>query len=688
MKVIQMRFFRSMLQFLTVLTILLLPGCATQKVLTPALSAGTPAPITGTQATGSQPLNSPGTKTSTSDIASPATTSSVTETPPLSDFAWRTVPIIPVLDEHLIQIFQDGQTQGRNPHNFSVIGDCQSIPFVFMGPFGRGILAPDSGESYLWDAINQFKDSFNHESVTSRGGFTAASILNPLQADPHYCTPGETPLTCEYRLNNPAYVFITLETWLDPKTIDRYEIYLRQILDYVLAKGSIPILITKADSAEVFNGKYVINPAIVQVAHDYDVPVVNFWQAAQYLDNAGIDPAREGFHLSQDGYNLKNILALRALYNVWKYVDTGNSKSSQSSTPTPAPTQQATTNPAIPLTLTIPDCAGSCIFFGTTSSHDGVAQSQGVYAYAFTGKKLIPVLGQGYNLQDVSADGKQLLVNDATHLYDVNLATGSSSVISESFFSLGRQDAYWNADASQSIYLDQKQPILAGTGYAFNLFPTTRANELYFESGKCTALDSCQSNGAYQQIQNQVPMSMDTTFHLVFSPNGKYLAYLNSAAATADNYFHIGYLMLQEPDLGVNSSRVFYFPKERGFMISPDVRDFAFSPDNSKIFIIYDVYSAYFEKSLHIKTYVLNVKTGVLYDYGKIDGPSGSLSPRVVWSPHGDSALFFMTSETTDNQYSLGVYQTVLNTEQRLVPFDQGIITSNEYFHITNIYWR
>ncbi len=416
--------------------------------------------------------------------------------------------------------------------------------------------------------------------------------------------------------------------------------------------------------------------------------MVNFWQAAQYLENAGIDPAREGFHLSQDGYNLKNILALRALYNVWKYVDQGNSSNNQSSTPTPVPTQQATTNTVTPMNVTIPDCAGTCIFFGTTSSHDGVAQSQGVYAYAFASKKLIPVLGKGYNLQDVSADGKQLLVNDATRLYDVNLATGTSAVVSDSFFSFGRQDAYWNADASQAIYLDQNHPIQAGTGYAFNLFPTTRANELYFESGKCTALDACQSGGVYRQDQNQVPAPIDSSSHLVFSPGGKYLGYLNPAAATADNYYHIGYLMLQEPDLGITSNRVFYFPKEYGFMISPDVRDFAFSPDSSKIFIIYDVYSAYFEKSLHIKTYVLKVKTGVLYDYGKIDGPSGSLSPRVVWSPQGDSALFFMTSETANNQYSLGIYKTILNTEQRLVPFDLGIITSSEYFHITNIYWR
>jgi hypothetical protein len=50
--------------------------------------------------------------------------------------------------------------------------------------------------------------------------------------------------------------------------------------------------------------------------------------------------------------------------------------------------------------------------------------------------------------------------------------------------------------------------------------------------------------------------------------------------------------------------------------------------------------------------------------------------------------LFFLINATTDNAYSLSVYQTTLNTDQRLIPYDQGILTSNDYFHVTNIYWR
>ena len=113
------------------------------------------------------------------------TPNQVTETPVSQAIDWQNIPIIPEVSQHVIQIFKEGQAQGRDPHSFSVIGDCQAINFVFMGPIGRGELQPSSAESYLYNAINQFKDSFNRESVSARGGFTAASILSPIQADPH-----------------------------------------------------------------------------------------------------------------------------------------------------------------------------------------------------------------------------------------------------------------------------------------------------------------------------------------------------------------------------------------------------------------------------------------------------------------------------------------------------------------------
>lgn len=691
-----MRIIHSTLRILAISMIILLLGCKHKNDNPQAsLTSVSESPVPS-----QQPGNPSGNQSTPINRLSPtpegmisqqltAQPTVITEAQGSPEIAWRDISIMPEVSQHILQIYQEGQAQGRNPHNFSVIGDCQSIPFVFMGPFGRGELEPGSAESYLWDAINQFRDSFSRESVTSKGGFTAASILNPLQADQYYCKPGETPLTCEYRLNNPAFAFITLETWLDPNTIDRYEAYLRQIVEYVIEHGTIPILLTKADSAEVLNDRYVINPAIVRVAQDYDIPVVNFWRSAQYLPNGGIDAAREGFHLSQEGYNLKNILALRALYDTWQAVEQGSTNGSTGlADPATTPTQQAPSNSEPAPKVTVPDCEGGCIFFATATSQDGEVTPQGVYAYATLDQKLTLVLGEGFDLQDVSNDGQRLLVNKTNRLYEIYLASDAAILISNSFFSFGKQGAYWNSDDSAVIFIDQNHPFQTETGGGFNLFPSTRDEERYFETGACISKDYCQSSGIYRLNPDQSTTRLDSFSQPVFSPDGKLVAHLNPAAATQDNYYHIGYLLLEEPDRGISSRRVFYFPEEGGFMVYPDVRVYAFSPENNNLFIIYDVYSAYFERSLRIQTYNLNIKTGIIYDYGSLSGAHGSLNPRLVWAPQGNMVLLFLTDVTPDNIFTLSIFQTKLNSNERLTPYDQDILTSNDYLYITNLFWR
>jgi hypothetical protein len=459
----------------------------------------------------------------------------------------------------------------------------------------------------------------------------------------------------------------------------------------VIEKGTVPILMTKADAAELGNGVQVINPAIVQVARDYDVPVINFWRSAQYLDNHGIDPNREGFHLSAEGYKLKNILALRALYMVWTAVEHGDSNTGDANnlgTPTVTPTLQATSTLPPGLQFTIPGCDGGCIFFGTAISHDGVVAAHGVLAFNYLTKQLTQILSEGFDLQDVSEDGQRLLVNDANNLYEINLAEATTSLISESFFSLGKQGAYWNKDDSQVIYIDQDHPLRSETGQTFNLFPSTRDEDIFFESGSCTFKANCLSSGVYRLDSSQTITLLDSYSRLVFSPDGNFVAFLDPTAATKNDYYHIYYLLLEEVEAGIKSRRLFYFPEERGFMVNPEVRDYAFSPDSNKLFILYDVYSDYYERSLRLQTYVLNISTGYLQDVGKIVGAGGSLNPRVIWAPQGEKTLLILTDMTSDNQYSLSIYQTNLETDEKLTPYAQEIITSNDYFYITNLYWR
>lgn len=605
-----------------------------------------------------------------------------TPVPTLSD--WRDAPISPEeISDRVIEIYEKGQQLGRDPHSFSVIGDCQSIPFVFMGPYGRGELEPDKAESQLWNAINWFNASFKRWAVTSRGGFTAASIISPFQADPDLCKPGETPLSCEFRLNNPAFALITLETWLEPETVDRYEVYLRQILDQLIERGTVPILITKADASESRGKQHIINPVIVNLAYEYQLPVVNFWRAAQYMDNYGIDPEREGFHLSQAGYNLKNTLALRALYQVWTTVEGVEMAEAE---PTPTATPEPTPHPVVE--MTVPNCEAGCIFFGTVGSRDGDVTPAGVWAFEPESETLTQILAQGFDLQDVSQDGRKLLVNQLDRLYVIDLEQETYELISTTLNSDGRQGAYWTGDETEIIYLNREKPLETENGIAFNLYPNVKEGWIYFESGQCDSKDFCKSEGVFRLGDAGSPEKLDTYQDPVFSPDGERMAFLNPDAATAENFYNIHYLVMEDVEPGIASRRVLYFPDVSGFMVYADVEAYRFSPDGSKIFILYDVYSEYYEYSLQLETYLWDLETGIQYEFGKLEGVSGSLTPRLVWSPEGDRVFFFLTDLTAEGEYQINIYQTDLLTGERLSLYAENILSDENFVYLTNLYWR
>ncbi|MFQ5616499.1 MAG: hypothetical protein ACE5GO_08580, partial [Anaerolineales bacterium] len=98
-------------------------------------------------------------------------------------------------------------------------------------------------------------------------------------------------IACEFRIHKPSIVFINLGTNWSANAAASHEEYMRQIVDFVLAQGVIPVLSTKGDNIE---GDWGINESIARVAYEYDIPLRNFWLAIQNLPNHGLDPERPG----------------------------------------------------------------------------------------------------------------------------------------------------------------------------------------------------------------------------------------------------------------------------------------------------------------------------------------------------------------------------------------------------------
>ncbi|GAP39845.1 SGNH/GDSL hydrolase family protein [Flexilinea flocculi] len=242
-----------------------------------------------------------------------------TATPDIRPLAkqWQIWPVIPKLTDNAKRIFQKGVNEfGTNPHIFSKIGDCQSNPNVFMGVYDmgyEGLLADE--DRYLQEAIDYYQGAFAIESLAVHDGMSVASVLTTAWADPKICEKGENSLACELRVHNPSIMFINLGTnWIASLEMDVYYDYLSEIVEYLIARGILPILSSKADNVE---GGHRINEITAQVARDYDIPFFNFWKSAQGLKNHGLS-VENPIYLSVSAWNWRNYQALKLLHSTGK----------------------------------------------------------------------------------------------------------------------------------------------------------------------------------------------------------------------------------------------------------------------------------------------------------------------------------------------------------------------------------
>lgn len=224
---------------------------------------------------------------------------------------WASWPVLPTVSARAVEIYRQGLAAGIDPRSYSTIGDCQSEPNVFLGIYDTNRYFFARGDEYLQETVDYFKGGFERQSLSVRDGLSAPSALSPTWAYAGKCAANENPVQCELRVHKPAVMFINLGTnWRADASTDAYEKYLRQIVELVIANGTVPVLSTKADNVE---GGNRINQATARVAHDYDVPLWNFWALAQYLPDHGLDKTRQDVYLTVEAWDARSYSALEVL---------------------------------------------------------------------------------------------------------------------------------------------------------------------------------------------------------------------------------------------------------------------------------------------------------------------------------------------------------------------------------------
>lgn len=239
------------------------------------------------------------------------------------DFVWMPDQVV----RNVRRIYAQGQAMGRNPHAFTRIGDSTiEMPHFFTRFDGDDYHLGEYG--YLQGVIDYYAGSFNHDSRAVKRGLHTWSVFDPQWADG--CGPQEHMLACEFRLHNPSIILVRLGS-NDRGVPDSTDRNLREIVEYAIAQGVIPVMGTKADR---FDGPSNINNTLIRrIAQEYELPLWDFDLVANTLPGRGLGP--DNVHMTffyahdwrqaggfQTGHGVHNLTGLIMLDAVWRVLIT------------------------------------------------------------------------------------------------------------------------------------------------------------------------------------------------------------------------------------------------------------------------------------------------------------------------------------------------------------------------------
>lgn len=250
------------------------------------------------------------------------TQSQVIEAAPVSGIApdLESIPIVPAITGNARAIFERGQALGNDARVVTKVGECNSMSWAFLAPFNTGNY--DLGPyGYLQRAISAA--TFVNPSAAAGCGYTAVTVLDSAWADPGMCR-GLAPLECEYERSRPSVAFIMLGMHdVHFVNVQEYEQAVRRIVEISIDRGVIPVLTTfpiwSEDDARTQN-RYAFNRVLVNLAREYDVPLANFWRAAQSVEHSGVGV--DHVHITERGDNWTSFSGDELVYGMtmWNLV--------------------------------------------------------------------------------------------------------------------------------------------------------------------------------------------------------------------------------------------------------------------------------------------------------------------------------------------------------------------------------
>jgi hypothetical protein len=231
-------------------------------------------------------------------------------------------PVLPRVDELMVEIYQMGQTLGNRPDGVTKVGDSLIVSPQILNFMGRtdNVLGP---YDTLAPTIQYYANGVTPYSVANTVGMSTFTVLDPMWAPAGTCQPNESPLACEYRIRKPSVAFVLFGP-NDLRAVDaaQYGANIRRIVADSLAAGIIPVLSTFSlyQDEQYFWEGIEFNRELARIAAETHVPLINLWAAARTLPDYGLDADRVHMRLTgSESLRLdagQEAFSAAALYNV------------------------------------------------------------------------------------------------------------------------------------------------------------------------------------------------------------------------------------------------------------------------------------------------------------------------------------------------------------------------------------
>jgi uncharacterized protein YraI len=205
------------------------------------------------------------------------------------------------IDGAAAAIYERGQAFGNNPKAFAKVGASDSAKVEYLRRFDDNYYDLED-YAYLEEVLVYFKGSFNYVGQALMEGMPIEAMLDPTWANPDYCDDGETPIECDYRRQKPSIVLLQLLTGTQESgPYTKYYDDVRTIVDFYVARGVIPVLMTSPRRGYPNAPSEPMNDSLRLIAMQYKIPLWDFYVTTDTLPNYGLGEDNNHVSIPADG---------------------------------------------------------------------------------------------------------------------------------------------------------------------------------------------------------------------------------------------------------------------------------------------------------------------------------------------------------------------------------------------------